>query len=204
MNSNDLFIKLLSLLFAFQRLKRHNCLEAIIASMNNNWPTMSFVNVPEVRHFLYKNRSIAQFMAPALEAPYINGSSSLPDLNSTTGNENSFQNLSISSISSSSTCAGGTGAPHYLPPDLSEELQRLYSKYYRIHSRLHDRSRPVSLIYWVDDTENWLGWLTSTFELYVTFEPLVKKSAAINAINKLRKWVKKEEDRIFIMNSPTF
>jgi len=176
-----------------QRLKRHNCLEAINASMNNNWPTMSFVNVPEVRHFLYKSRPIAQFMAPALEAPYIGSSST--NFNGSSANDNSC---------SSSFMSGGSGAPNYLPSDMSIELQRLYSKYYRMHSRLHAQSRPVKLVYWVDDTENWLGWLTANFELYVTFEPLVKKSAAINAVNKLLKWIKKEEDRIFIMNSPTF
>jgi len=45
---------------------------------------------------------------------------------------------------------------------------------------------------------------TSTFELYVTFEPLVSKPIAMNAVNKLLKWIKKEEDRLFILNSPTF
>jgi hypothetical protein len=155
---------------------------------------MSFVNVPEVRHFLYKSRSIAQFMSPALEAPYVD---SLPTTNDTSAE---LMLNSIASTSSEST----SGPPNYSPPDISIELQRLYSRYYRMHSRLHGQSRPVKLIYWVDDTENWLGWLTSTFELYVTFEPLVKKSVAINAVNKLLKWIKKEEDRIFIMNSPTF
>jgi hypothetical protein len=171
---------------------------------------MSFVNVPEVRHFLYKSRSIAQFMSPALEAPYvING------INSNSSNNGACSSSNCDGVNGSggsgsvpnnnfSPNGGGSGAPDYSPPEVSKELQRLYSKYYRIHSRLHAQSRPVKLIYWVDDTENWLGWLTTNFELYVTFEPLVKKGAAINAVNKLLKWIKKEEDRIFIMNSPTF
>src|SRR5689334_3800719 len=105
--------------------------------MNNNWPTMSFVNVPEVRHFLYKSRSIAQFMSPALEAPYVGGGS----LSSPIGSPNS-------EALTSSVSSAGSGAPNYLPPDLSIELQRLYFKYYRMHSRLHGQSRPVKLIYW--------------------------------------------------------
>lgn len=46
--------------------------------------------------------------------------------------------------------------------------------------------------------------LTTGFELYVIFEPLIDKPTAINAVNKILKWIKKEEDKIFIMNAPTF
>jgi hypothetical protein len=46
--------------------------------------------------------------------------------------------------------------------------------------------------------------VTSGFELYVTFEPLITKHSAINAVNKLLRWIKKEEERLFILNAPTF
>lgn len=46
--------------------------------------------------------------------------------------------------------------------------------------------------------------VASGFELYVTFEPLVTKPDAIEAVSKLLKWIKKEEERLFILNSPTF
>lgn len=46
--------------------------------------------------------------------------------------------------------------------------------------------------------------VTSGFEIYVTFEPLVTKPDAIDAVSKLLKWIKKEEERLFILNSPTF
>lgn len=46
--------------------------------------------------------------------------------------------------------------------------------------------------------------MASGFELYVTFEPLVTKPDAIEAVSKLLKWIKKEEERLFILNSPTF
>ena len=49
-----------------------------------------------------------------------------------------------------------------------------------------------------------LSQVTSGFELYAVFGPLVTKPVAINSVNKLLKWVKKEEDRLFIMSSPTF
>ena len=52
--------------------------------------------------------------------------------------------------------------------------------------------------------ETVLGWMTAGFELYAVFEPLVTKPVIINAVNQLLKWIRKEEDRLFILNSPTF
>ncbi|ODM96727.1 Vacuolar fusion protein MON1 A [Orchesella cincta] len=164
------------------RLRKQNCLDAINASMNNQWPTMSYVNVPEVRHFLYKAKYRAQFVAPVLDVPYLDHNSE--------DEEAPPEELSRDCPRAAKRISG--------------ELQRLYSTYYRMHSRLHAQARPVKIIYWVDDKENWLGWNTSNFELYVALEPLIKKSAAISAVNKLLKWVKKEEERIFIVNAPTF
>ena len=46
--------------------------------------------------------------------------------------------------------------------------------------------------------------VTSGFELYAVFSPLVTKPVAINSINKLLKWIKREEDRLFILNTLTF
>lgn len=46
--------------------------------------------------------------------------------------------------------------------------------------------------------------MTNGFELYVTFDPLMEKDHAIKAVDRLLRWIKKEEERIFIMNAPTF
>lgn len=93
--------------------------------MSTNWPQMSSVNVPEVRHFIYKFRSIAQFTSPVLDIPY-KETSKRPNSESRT----------------------------------SDEFRRLYSTYCKIHSRLHSHSRPLKLLYWVGDTENWMGWVS--------------------------------------------
>lgn len=42
---------------------------------------------------------------------------------------------------------------------------------------------------------------TSGFELYLCFSPLATKSLAMSAVTKLLKWIRKEEDRLFILNS---
>ncbi|KAK0157325.1 hypothetical protein PV328_011082 [Microctonus aethiopoides] len=85
-----------------------------------------------------------------------------------------------------------------------EEIERLLGQYQCLHHQLHAVNRPLKLIFQQMHNETMLAWVTSGFELYATFEPLVTKPDAINAVNKLIKWIKKEEDRLFILNSPTF
>ncbi|XP_067002562.1 vacuolar fusion protein MON1 homolog [Anabrus simplex] len=141
-----------------EKLRRGNCLEAINESVARPGYTASQVGVPEMRHFLYKCKSTAQFWSPSVEPPY------------------------------------------HTP----EEVERLLGLYRALHHRLHAASRPLKLLHQQLDKETMLGWVTSGFELYVTFEPLVTKHGAINAVNKLLRWIKKEEDRLFILNAPTF
>lgn len=46
--------------------------------------------------------------------------------------------------------------------------------------------------------------VTKDFELYAALEPLVTKQNAIVYINKLLRWIKSDENRLFILSSPTF
>lgn len=96
-------------------------------------------------------------------------------------------------------------SPGLQPPyTTDEEIERLLGQYQCLHHRLHSLSRPLKLIFQQLDKETMLAWVTLGFELYVTFEPLVTKPDAIEAVSKLLKWIKKEEERLFILNSPTF
>ena len=42
----------------------------------------------------------------------------------------------------------------------------------------------------------------STF--YLCFSPLATKALAVSAVNKLLKWIRKEEDRLFILSPLTY
>ncbi|MBN3306715.1 MON1B protein, partial [Amia calva] len=90
------------------------------------------------------------------------------------------------------------------PYGTEEERHRLLDLYRYLHSRLHSASRPLKLIYHVAERETLLAWVTSKFELYTCFSPLVTKASAINAITKLLRWIKKEEDRLFIRYPPKY
>ncbi|XP_057348714.1 vacuolar fusion protein MON1 homolog B isoform X2 [Manis pentadactyla] len=100
--------------------------------------------------------------------------------------------------------------PQFTSPELEDpygregERQRLSDLYHRLHSRLHSASRPLRLIYHVAEKETLLAWVTSKFELYTCLSPLVTKAGAILVVTKLLRWVKKEEDRLFIRYPPKF
>ncbi|XP_030049829.1 vacuolar fusion protein MON1 homolog B isoform X2 [Microcaecilia unicolor] len=85
-----------------------------------------------------------------------------------------------------------------------EERQRLFDLYRYLHSRLHSTSRPLRLIYHMAEKETLLAWVTSKFELYTSFSPLVTKAGAISVVTKLLHWLKKEEDRLFIRYPPKY
>lgn len=46
--------------------------------------------------------------------------------------------------------------------------------------------------------------VTSKFELYGCFSPLVTKAGAIGVLTKLLRWLKKEEDWLFIRYPPPY
>uniref|UniRef100_A0A8C2W7L3 Vacuolar fusion protein MON1 homolog n=1 Tax=Cyclopterus lumpus TaxID=8103 RepID=A0A8C2W7L3_CYCLU len=90
------------------------------------------------------------------------------------------------------------------PYSSEEEKMRLLDLYRYMHNRIHSTSRPLKLIYHVAERETLLAWVTSKFELYTCFSPLVTKACAITAITKLLRWIKKEEDRLFIRYPPKY
>ncbi|NXC19249.1 MON1A protein, partial [Corythaeola cristata] len=85
-----------------------------------------------------------------------------------------------------------------------EEKERLLGLYQYLHSRAHNSSRPLKNIYFTGPHENLLAWVTSAFELYICYSPLGTKAGAISAVNKLMKWIRKEEDRLFILTPQTY
>lgn len=91
-------------------------------------------------------------------------------------------------------------APYVEP----EEQERLFGLYLYLHHRIHSPARPLKILCHVGIREMLLGWVTSGFELYAAFSPLITKPDAIVAINKLLRWIKREEDRLFILSSQVF
>lgn len=86
-----------------------------------------------------------------------------------------------------------------------EQFERLETLYYDLHNRIHRNSRPLKLIFELREHEIQLAWVTTNYELYATFDPLVeKKSIIIAQVNKLLKWIKKEEEKLFMTGTHIF
>ena len=162
-----------------ERLERHNVISAIGEALRCSEYTTACIDLAELRHFLYKVG---------------------------TGEKNVCQSqfLSKMHVFQSRTSAQFT-MPSYPPCYGSPtERERLNSVYLSLQNRFHSVVRPLKLCHLATSQEAVLGWLTQTFELYAVLAPHVTKLTVITAVNKLLRWVKKEEDRLFILTAPTF
>lgn len=91
------------------------------------------------------------------------------------------------------------------PYNTLDQFERLETLYFDLHNRIHLSSRPLKLIYEMREHEIQLAWVTTNYELYATFDPLVdKKSVVIAQVNKLLKWIKKEEEKLFMTGTHIF
>jgi len=141
-----------------EKLEKQNTFAAISSALSSGSYTCESIDLAEVRYFLYKSRSSAQYTAPE-------------------------------------------PAPCYQTP---EDMKRLLSIFLSIQNRFHIASRPIKLCYRATSQELILAWSTQAFELFAVFAPTASKFAVLTAVNKLLKWAKKEEEKLFILTAPTF
>ncbi|KAK9760745.1 Vacuolar fusion protein mon1 [Basidiobolus ranarum] len=96
-------------------------------------------------------------------------------------------------------------SPAYLPHyDSIDEQRRLFRMYQHVHDRMHCKTLPLKTFYQVTNTETIIGWSSQSFEIYAALGPLVSKSSVIGSLTALRKWVRKEEESVFVINSPVY
>ncbi|CAG8583240.1 1631_t:CDS:10 [Diversispora eburnea] len=96
-------------------------------------------------------------------------------------------------------------SPTFVEPYCNPQERQILFKLYRYtHDRMHSRVRSLKVHYYVGPSETILGWITSSFELYAAFGPLISKSALTSSSHALLRWIKREEDNLFIVNSPVF
>nr|CAB3263901.1 vacuolar fusion protein MON1 homolog A [Phallusia mammillata] len=91
-----------------------------------------------------------------------------------------------------------------IPYTIEEHRTRLFGHYQRLRGKLHDPHIPVKLVYEISEHETMLGWVASGFELHAAFGPLVTKKQAIAAVDRLLRWVKQNDDELFMQRPPTF
>ncbi|KAI6658086.1 hypothetical protein LOD99_15799 [Oopsacas minuta] len=89
--------------------------------------------------------------------------------------------------------------PLYGPPYVDEkERERLYGQYLYLNHNLYKPTRPAKIIYTVGPKETLFAWIHKEFEWYAVFDPLISKPSAVDAINKLCRWMKNTKDELFL------
>ncbi|KRX89088.1 MAP kinase-activated protein kinase 2 [Trichinella pseudospiralis] len=78
--------------------------------------------------------------------------------------------------------------------------KHLFNRYLLIHNFMHSEKHKHNIFYVTGDLENILGWVTTAFEVYAVFSPLITKPEAVSRVEQLMKWIKKEENNLFLIN----
>jgi len=92
--------------------------------------------------------------------------------------------------------------PSPAPPfSAKKAYKELLRRYQHVYSRVHDLpGRSHSLYFEVSNTTTMLALIRpGEFQLYAAFTPLVSKEAAMAACNKALRWIKKEENTLFVL-----
>lgn len=182
------------IIYLLQRLRRHNnILESLSIALHSACPILSQVGAADIRHFLYKSRSSAQFTNANLGPPYQHdqGKFYLMDL---------YRHIH--------------GRMHLPSRPLkimchTAEKEVLFGLVIRFQTNCK-----------ADSNSHTSTQVTSAYELYMVLEPMTTKAAVINAANAVLKvefrtsntqvfalsffsfqWAKREEETHFITTS---
>jgi hypothetical protein len=212
-NNRDAFFELKSCRSKIvQSLSSNGCLGEISKAVLHNSYSIDTMEVADLRHFLYKSKSIAQVCLPIC-LPICLVLLILLCLCWRCVDDFALFVLVVwvreDLFLADTTCRDGsllqfTSPTLEAPYNLPGERERLFRRYQAVHHRIHSSARPLKIYFHNGQRETLLGWITVGFELYACFGPLVTKPAAINAVLRLIRWMKREEDGLFIQSSLVF
>lgn len=91
--------------------------------------------------------------------------------------------------------------PHYHGLVAKRKLMTLY---HRLHESVHARAAHLKVQYAVSRDATALAWETPLFELYCVAGPQVSRAALAQGANAVVRWVRREEERVFIIGGAVF
>lgn len=160
--------------------------------------TCAELGLAGLRHFVYRSNSTIQLTSPSLPDPYASDAvhrKRLLTLYSLVHHQIHHPlpaSASHSESSSSSTTAPPTGM-----------LNGVFGTPASSHPRLSADTR-LKMHLVKSHHEQILGWITSPFELYLCLNPQLSKSAIVAVANSLTKWIKSNENDLFLVNAGSF
>jgi len=97
-------------------------------------------------------------------------------------------------------------SPRPAPPfHTPRQFRYLFRRYQHLYTRTSQSKKRPSIYFEVSESATLVAWIRpGEFEMYATFTPLVTKEAAVSACNRALRWIKKEENSLFIVAFPVF
>ncbi|EFQ87952.1 hypothetical protein PTT_16335 [Pyrenophora teres f. teres 0-1] len=84
------------------------------------------------------------------------------------------------------------------------EKRRLIDLYNKLHSNLHSKPTTLKVHHETNTTCIALAWSTPLFELYAVAPANTSRAALAASTNKIIQWVRREEERVFIIGGAVF
>ncbi|KAL9101539.1 MAG: hypothetical protein Q9163_003215 [Psora crenata] len=82
--------------------------------------------------------------------------------------------------------------------------RRLLSLYHTLHSSMHAKNPHLKVHHCISRDSISLAWITPLFELYCVAGPNATRNALAQSANKVIQWVRREEERVFIIGGAVF
>ncbi|KAG9248864.1 trafficking protein Mon1-domain-containing protein [Calycina marina] len=91
-------------------------------------------------------------------------------------------------------------------PDFGSALARrkLMNLYHALHASAHAKHAHTKVIHCISTDSVSLVWTTASFEFYCIAGPNTSRAALAQGANKIIQWVKREEERLFIIGGAVF
>ncbi|KAH7401482.1 trafficking protein Mon1-domain-containing protein [Pyrenochaeta sp. MPI-SDFR-AT-0127] len=84
------------------------------------------------------------------------------------------------------------------------ERRRLLNLYNKLHANLHGKPTTLKVHHETSTTSIALAWSTPLFELYAVAPATTSRAALAQGANKIIQWVRREEERVFIIGGAVF
>jgi vacuolar fusion protein MON1 len=82
--------------------------------------------------------------------------------------------------------------------------RKLMSLYQTLHESIHSRTAHLRVQHCVSRESTALAWETPMFELYCVAGPSASRAALAQGANRLVQWIRREEERVFIIGGAVF
>ena len=86
----------------------------------------------------------------------------------------------------------------------ADDFNSLIDLYNKLHSNLHSKPSTLKVLHETSATCIALAWSTPLFELYAVAPANTSRAALAQSANKIIQWVRREEERVFIIGGAVF